>query len=417
MIEVDLVVVGAGAAGLAAARTLVAAGRSVVVVEARGRIGGRTHTDDAVFSGVPFDRGAHWLHAAGLNPLRAEADRLGHRYDPRMTYKSRLLFTGAKGSAPGAVVTEARTALNAALDRIAEVGATRDVPLAECLDPADPWHRLVWRSLSQMIGADPDLCSTADVARYVDPGEDYPVEDGYGALVARAAGDLPVKLDTAVRSINWRTRQIVVETTRGRLKTSQVIVTVPTAVLTAGGIRFDPVLPDATLEALADCPLGAFEKIAMLLDRPLDGYGHAYSDVIDGPPIGREPVNLHVQPFGRPLLVAHLGGRSAEMLVAEGEAAMAAAGREVVTHAFGGDVARRIVRTAVTRWRADPWSLGSYSHCLPGRATARARLAQPIDGRIFLAGEHCSEPSFGTVHGAWDSGIRAARAATGYRDD
>lgn len=411
MTEVDIVVVGAGAAGIAAAQTLRAGRRRIVVVEARDRIGGRTLTDSAVFPGIPFDRGAHWLHAAGQNPLRAEADHLGHRYDPSMTYKTRLLFTGTGPSAPGDMMAEARAALNAALDRIAEVGATRDVPLAECLDPASPWHRLVWRSLSQMIGADPDLCSTADVARYVDPGEDYPVEDGYGALVARVSGDLPVKLDTAVRSINWHGRRIVVETTCGILRANRVILTVPTAVLAAGAIRFDPALPAATLEALVDCPLGAFEKIAMLLDRPLDGYGHAYSDVIDGPPIGREPVNLHVQPFGRPLLVAHLGGRSAEMLVAEGEAAMVAAGHEIVAHAFGGEVARRIVRTAVTRWRADPWALGSYSHCLPGRATARARLAQPIDGRIFLAGEHCSEPSFGTVHGAWESGVRAARAA------
>lgn len=410
MTEVDVAVVGAGAAGIAAARRVVAAGASVALVEARARVGGRAHTDPRAFPGIPFDRGAHWLHAAGRNPLRAHADRLGFRYDSRVSFRTRFLLTGGGARAPAA---EAQAAVRAALDRAAARGQGEDVPLSACLDPSDVWHRLVWRTLSQMVGADPDLCSTRDLARYDDPGEDWPVEDGYGALVSRLAEGLPLTLCTPVTRIDLRGTRAMVETARGSLSARAVIVTLATTVLAQGGIAFAPALPPEVEAALHDCPLGHFEKIALALDRPLPDLAHAYTDVIDGPPLGREPVNLHLQPFGRPLLVAHLGGRAAAMLVAEGEAAMAAAGREVAAHAFGSAILPRIRSVAVTRWAADPWSAGSYSHCLPGRAGARALLGRPIQGRLFLAGEHLSETAFGTVHGAWASGEAAAERALG----
>jgi monoamine oxidase len=413
MTEPDVIVIGAGAAGLGAAMELRKAGRTVTVIEARDRIGGRAHTDTTAFPGIPFDRGAHWLHSASCNPLRAEADRLQHRYDRATTYKTRILFTGLGLHADQTAVDEAMTALDEALHRIEARGAVADVALAECLDPSSVWHRLVWRSLSRMIGGDPDLCSTADFARYVDTGEDWPVEDGYGALIAWIGAEVPVSLGTAATRVDWRGNSIAVQTNHGTLRAKAVIVTLPTNLLARDMIQFDPVLPVSLQQAFADCPLGNFEKIALQLDHPLEGYTHVYSDVIDGPPLGREPVNLHVQPFGRPLLIAHLGGRSAAMLAAEGEAAMRAAGIETAVHAFGSAITKRIVKAKVTRWAHDPWSGGSYSHCLPGRAGAREVMRQSLDGRLFFAGEHCSTDWFGTVHGAWLSGQAAARRAMG----
>jgi len=351
MTEVDVVVVGAGAAGIAAARRLVAHGATVAVVKARARVGGRAHTDPVAFPGIPFDRGAHWLHAAGRNPLRAHADRLGFRYDSRVSFRTGVLLTGGGAQAPA---DAAQAAVRAALDRAVARGQREDVALSTCLDPGDVWHRLVWRTLSQMVGADPDLCSTRDLARYEDPGEDWPVEDGYGALVARLAEGLPLTLVSPDTLIDLRGPRAVVETARGSLTARAVIVTLPTTVLARRGIAFAPALPPEVEAALHDCPLGQFEKIALALDRPLPDLAQIYADVIDGPPLGREPVNLHVQPFGRPLVVAHLGGRAAAMLVAEGEAAMAAAGREVAAHAFGSAILPRIRAVAVTQWAADP---------------------------------------------------------------
>lgn len=408
IVDCDVAVVGAGAAGIAAARVLLNRNLRVRVFEARERVGGRLWTDLAAFDGIPFDRGAHWLHSASENPLVAEADQRGWRFDRERSYHPRHLFLGGGRQADPQTVRSAERAVDAALAEISARGATEDIPIADCIAEG-PWRRLVWRTLSQMLGGDPDQCSAADYARYRDTGQDWPVEDGYGTLVVDLARGLPVELGMAVRRIDRSGRRLVLETDRGVLTAAHAIVTLPTAVLAKGGLSFSPAPPVEVQQALHDCPMGVFEKIAIFLDRPMEGFAHVYSDVIDGPPLGRTPVNLHVQPFGRPLLVAHVAGRAGEALVAEGPEAMRNAGREIAVHAFGSDIMKRIRKVDATGWRTDPWSLGSYAHCLPGRATARSTLGAPFDARIAFAGEHLWPSCFATAHGAWLSGEAVAR--------
>lgn len=407
MLDCDVAVIGAGAAGIAATRVLLDRQLRVRVFEARERVGGRLWTDHAAFDGIPFDRGAHWLHSASENPLVAEADRRGWRYDRERSYHPRHLFLGAGRQAGPETVRSAAHAVEHALVEIVERGASEDVSVAECIADG-PWRRLVWRTLSQMLGGDPDRCSAADYARYRDTGEDWPVEDGFGALVCDLARGMPVALGTAVRRVDRSGRHLVLETERGAVTAACAIVTVPTTVLARDGLKFFPAPPADFQQALHDCPMGVFEKIAILLDRPIEGLSHVYSDVIDGPPLGRTPVNLHIQPFGRPMLVAHVAGRAGEALVAEGAEAMRDAGREIAIHAFGSNIARRIRKIDATGWRTDPWSLGSYAHCLPGRAAARSALGSSFDERIVFAGEHLWPACFATAHGAWLSGEAAA---------
>ena len=189
-----------------------------------------------------------------------------------------------------------------------------------------------------------------------------------------------------------------------------VIVTVPVNVL-AKSFRFTPELPAEVLQAIADCPMGHAEKIALLLDRPLEGFGHVYGDVIDGPPMTREPFNLHINPFGRPMVISHSGGNYARDLAAAGEQAMIDLAIEAMVFAFGGDIRKRIVKGIATNWTSDPWALGAYSHCKPGRADSRKTLSEPLAGQIIFAGEHCSPDFFSTIHGAHLSGIAAAEKA------
>lgn len=408
MTEVDVCVIGAGAAGLAAGKTLRKLGKSFRILEARDRIGGRAWTDHRSFPGIPFDRGAHWLHAASRNPLVAAADELGWRYASDQTYKPRHLFLGDGTRADVATIRQSRRALRGALRGIERRGASEDVAFSECLHRKSRWHPLICRTLAQMMGGEPDQCSTADYARYEDTGEDWPVEDGYGALIERIAADVPVDLSAGVVSIDTRDRLVRVETAKGTIDARSCIITLPTSVMTSGAIRFRPDLPAAVMQAFHDCLMGVFEKIAILLDRPLDGFSHAYADVIDGFPIRQPPVNLHVHPFGRPLLVAHVAGRDGERLVGEGPSAMKAAGIDLLRRAFGSDIVGRVRAIEVTGWRKDAFSLGSYAHCLPGKATARSVMNAQFDDRIAFAGEHTWETCFATVHGAWLSGIRAA---------
>ena len=412
MSHFDVAVIGAGAAGLAAGLALQAAGKSFVVLEARDRVGGRAYTDHDTFPGIAFDHGGHWLHAASQNPFTKIADTLGFRYETRLGWDNRVVLTGDGRRMDQAEVRQGNAQLATVLERIEEAGnAGRDIACSELIDPADPWHRITRRIFTLISSHEPEDCSTLDTSRYVDTGEDWPVQDGYGALVARNAASVPVSLSTPVTSVDWSGKEVRLETPAGTVTASVIVLAVPVNVLAAGAIRFTPALPQKLMEAIHDCPMGSFEKMAFLLDRPLDGFNHAYSEVTDGLPGTRPPNGFIINPFGWPMLIAHVGGNMARELSAEGEAAMEAAGLDAMVFAFGAGIRKRIVRGLFTRWTTDPWSRGAYSACKPGQASARLVFAEPVGGRIFMAGEHCSLPYFSTIHGAHLSGLAAAERA------
>lgn len=407
----DIAVIGAGAAGLAAGLALQAAGKRFVVLEARNRIGGRAFTDHQSFPGIAFDRGGHWLHAAAVNPFVAIADRLGFRYKSDIDWSHRVLHTGNGQRASANMLADNAAHFMRALDNIDTAGrAGRDIAFSEVIDAGDPWYRLTRRTLSQITSHEPEDSSTLDYARYVEDGGDFPVEDGYGALVAAHASGLPVTLECPVTHIEWSGTGVVLTTPRGMIAAKSVIVAVPVNVL-ARHIRFTPALPADLVQAINDCPMGHAEKIALLLDRPLEGFGHVYGNVIDGPPMTREPFNLHINPFGRPMVISHSGGNDARDLEAAGEQAMIDLAIEAMVFAFGGDIRKRIVKGIATHWSSDPWTRGGYSHCKPGRAEARKVFSLPMAGRIVFAGEHCSPDFFSTIHGAHLSGLAAAEKA------
>lgn len=408
MSHYDVAVIGAGAAGLAAGLALQKTGRSFIVLEARDRIGGRAFTDMSL--GLPFDMGAHWLHAAAQNPFTKIADRLGVKYNSRISWADVVRF-GSGGPLPGPVQEEAIAYIVGVLDSLA--AAEGDGAFSDCLEPGNRWNPLMDLIISQITSHDPKDCSTRDYARYEEEGGDFPVEKGYGALVAHNAAGLPVTLSTPVTRVDWSGPIVRLETASGTVTATTIILAVPVNVLIAGGIRFDPALPVDLMEAFHDCPMGVSEKLAILLDRPIDGFGHVYGDVIFEDPAKR-PFNLHINPFGRPLLVSHFGGSNGAALERLPEAEMLALAMEAMVAAFGSGMKTRVVKTLRTHWASDPFTLGGYSHARPGRAASRLRFAEPVGDRIFLAGEHCSIPSFSTVHGAHLSGIAAAEKAIGH---
>lgn len=406
MSHYDIAVIGAGAAGLAAGLELQKQGRSFIVLEARDRIGGRAFTDAATL-GHPFDCGAHWLHAAAQNPFTQIADRLGFAYNSKISWADIVRFGGG-GPLPKPEQAEATRYIIDVLTRIGEAGADgRDVAFADYLEPGNRWNPLMRHVIGQITSHDPEDCSTLDYARYEDEGGDFPVADGYGALVARNAEGLAVTLATPVTCIDWSGPGVRLETPRGTISAGAVILTVPVNVLMSGGIRFTPDLPVDLQEALHDCPMGVSEKLAILLDRPVDGYGHVYGDVIDLS--GKAwPFNLHLNPFGRPLLVSHFAGSNGRELERLSDAEMEGLALDALVEGFGSGMRKRVVKMLRTHWASDPYALGGYSHARPGRAESRLRFSEPVGGKIVLAGEHCSIPFYSTVHGAHLSGIAAA---------
>jgi monoamine oxidase len=412
MIETDVVVVGAGAAGLAAAARLQAAGVSFVLLEAKHRVGGRAFTDTSTF-GVPFDRGCHWLHSASVNPLTAVADRLGFHYQSLPAKRRRLFLAGRE--ADDATRDAAGAAIAAAFEAANVAGrAGRDVAMSEVIDAASPWRRLVVHWIGLMSSLPPEEISTLDFAGYRDTFENWPVAEGFGALVVALGAGVPVSLGVRVRAIDWSGAGVVVTTDAGDLRARTAIVTVSTTVLARGGIRFTPALPAELDEAIAACTLGHAEKIVFRFDRPIEGFAPtSYADTFEPDRPERAPINFSVNPFGYPLAVGHVGGNFSAEIARAGAAAMIDFGRAALVDIFGADIGKRILGATVTAWSADPDIGGAYSSARPGQGPLRARLTRPVGDRLRFAGEASAGADFSTAHGAHLSGLEAADWAIG----
>jgi monoamine oxidase len=407
--EVDVAVVGAGAAGIGAARRLGKAGSvSVLVLEARDRVGGRVQT--IAPAGFPLDLGAEWLHSADRNPLSPIAQRLGfsvHRRPPEWTTRLRRSGESVETEADWLATREAqsRARRKAAME-------PDDRSLASLLVPRGRWNRLLDATSSWANGAELDRVSIKDNVRYEDSGVNWRLREGYGRLFEDLAKGLSVVGEAAVSRIDHRGRAIRLETARGTVTAARVIVTVPTSILSAEAIRFDPPLPDK-LAAAAGLPLGLADKLFISVSGPLAG---VEPDIyLVGSTTSRETMSYQVRPLDRPAIYCFFGGRWAAALEREGQAGMFSFAAAELARLLGSDIRRRIAPLASTAWLHDPWARGSYSYALPGHADDRARLAAPVDERLFFAGEACSPNFFSTAHGAYLTGVAAAEAALASR--
>lgn len=403
---IDVAIVGAGAAGLGAARTLIDAGRTIVVLEAMARSGGRAWTDTTTF-GVPVDWGCHWLHSGSINPMRELADELGIAYlDQPVPW--RIVRDGHVASEEES--DEIDESVDALYDQVFEAGADGiDVPYADIVDSAAPGYPLFQTSVRAEWGFDPSEVSTLDGSRYRDTDENWPVIGGYGALVQRAAAGVPVSRSTQVRRIELRPDRVRLDTTQGTIEARTVIVTVSTNVLASELIAFDPILPDWKLAAASAVPCGSNNKIVLAIDSRHLGIDEHSSIAIPYP--GAPWLYVQVRPFGRNIVSIYLGGPLSKELEAAGSAAAVEAGIEALEGAFGTSVGAHVTNGAASAWGAEPFILGAYGAARPGLADLRSDLAVPVEDRIFFAGEATHPEFFSTCHGAWMSGIRAATEA------
>ncbi len=402
--HIDVAIIGAGAAGLAAARTLEGSSLSSLILEARDRIGGRAHTM-IVGDGIAFDLGCGWLHSADRNPFVPIADQLGFAIDRstppwrQRSYKD--IFPQAEREAFFAAMDAFFTRVHAAAQRGTDSAAS------DCFEPGNRWNPMIDAVSTYINGCELDQVSTIDFDAYEDTEINWRVPRGYGALIAAYGAPCPVTLGCNVTQIDHSTAPIRITTSRGTLTADKVIVCVPTDLIAAEAIRFHPALPDK-VDAAAMLPLGADDKVMLALDGdndlPADGNLRAAT-------MRAAMGTYHLRPFGRNCIEGFFGGRYARELEDAGEDAMAAAAIDEIVALLGNDFRRKLTPLGCSRWSRDPFARGSYSHALPGHAGKRAVLAAPVDGRIFFAGEATSPDFFTTAHGAQQSGVRAAREA------
>jgi len=397
--DLDVAIVGGGAAGISAARRLIERGRSVLVLEALPRLGGRAHTVDLL--GFPFDLGCGWLHSAERNPLAALAEAQGRPLDRSEGAWRRQLhdidFPESDQSAAWAAYERLGRRLRQAPPPSDRAG--------DAVAPDDPWRPFLDGLSGFLNGVELDQLSVRDFLAYDEAASEanWRLPAGYGAFVADLGAGIPAALDTRVTSVT-EGDGVTVETDRGTVHARAAIVSVSSNVLAAGAIRFSPALDDH-LHAAAHLPLGLDNKLFLALSEPdaVPPESHLLGQ-LDRAGTG----SYYLRPFGRPVIEAFLGGALARDLEAAGEAAAFDFVGDELRGLLGARFVQSLTLLKVTRWGAEPTIGGSYSHAEPGHADARAVLARPPNPRLCFAGEACSAHDYSTAHGAWQSGLEAA---------
>jgi monoamine oxidase len=397
--DTEVVIIGGGAAGVAAARRLADARIDCLLVEARSRLGGRAWTINSEF---PIDLGCGWLHSADRNPWREIAELQGRSIDktppPWMRRSAPIGFPLSEQDA----FLQAHREFYERLDSLSE--DKPDVAAATFLEPHGRWNALINAVSSYVSGAELDRVSARDFDRYGDSGVNWRVVEGYGTVIAAHGRGLPVMLGCAVRLIDRRGRRLRMETPNGAITANAAIVTVPTPVLAEEKIVFIPPLPEKT-EAALGLPLGLADKLFLSLS---DAEEFNKESRLFGHTDRSRTGVYHFRPFGRPQIEAYFGGRLAAELEAGGDGAFVDFAVSELVGLFGSDFARRVKPLKLHPWGIDPFSRGSYSYALPGKAECRAALAAPVDDRLFFAGEACSGSDYSTAHGAYLTGVTAA---------
>jgi monoamine oxidase len=406
--EVDVVIVGAGAAGIAAARRIALDKRPFALVEASWHIGGRCITDTEIF-GVACDLGAHWIHMPDVNPVAKLAPVSGLDIYPAPA--GQRLRVGRRNARQGemedyfAALVRSTRAISEAVRGRADVSCEQALPkdLGE------------WRGCVEFVlgpfgcGKSLDVVSAVDFASSAERDSDAFCRQGFGAPLVRLSERLNVQLGTRVTAVAALPRGIVeVMTSQGKLRAQAVIVTVSTAVLAAGDIRFSPELPKRCNEALAKLTLGSYDHI--VLELPGNPLGLRSDDLVFEKVSDQHTGALLANISGTPLCSVEVAGAFGRRLASDGEGAMVTFARDWLADLFGADVKVFLRRAHATRWHEQPFARGSFSAAAPGGHWGRKILMEPVHDRIFFAGEAVHDTLWGTVGGAWESGERAADA-------
>jgi monoamine oxidase len=405
---IDVVVVGAGAAGIAAARRIMATGHKVLLFEASDRIGGRCFTETTTF-GVPYDRGARWIRTPEANPVAKLAAAAGlDIYPAPPGQRMRIGRRYARESE----MEDLLAALVRANTAIAEVARKSDTACSAALPKTlGEWRPTIEFMLGPFAsGHDLSGLSTVDFTRSAPRDVDAFCRQGLGALIATLAKGLPVKLSSPVTRINYGGRFLIeVEAANEKIDCRSVIVTASTNVLAAGKINFSPALPARKLDAASKLRLGSYDRVA--LELPGNPLGLRTDELVFEKSTGRRTAAILGNLSGTTLCTVDVAGEFGRQLSAKGQTEMVAFALDWLANLYGANLKRVVGRAHATRWNNEPWVLGAMSAAAPGAQWARRVMMESVNDRVWFAGEAAHETLWGTVGGAWASGERAASLA------
>ena len=424
--DIDVIVVGAGVAGLGAGQQLASLGLRAVVLEARDRIGGRCYCDNTF--PAPFDFGGQFFQQVVPNVFGGTNNPLfdlylaqGGRDLPCVLvpdfYENGERLPDAE-QAPFHDMTTAFAADLAVAGIAAQLGAPDMAATDATADLAgQPWYTLTSSFLALALDAPASQLSVLDVWNDVQfainpdgSPSDKVNPTGMGNFIAQFADGLDIRLSTRVTEIDLTgADQITVVTDKGPLTARAVIVTAPVTLLAAGDITFRPALPAAYEQAFADLPFGVVDKLGIAFTADIFGDTPANTVVTRHQDLAGDRFGMGLARLaGQPMMNLFFAEELARELEAGGSAACEAYAREFLTDTYGSAAAAAIERTAIHPWGSDPLTMGSYSAAKVGKVAARATLAEPIDNRLFFAGEAVSTNAHSSLHGAYLTGQQAA---------
>lgn len=414
----DVIIVGAGMAGLCAAQILQQKGLRVIVLEARNRIGGRTWTDE--IAGTPLDLGASWIHGTLGNPMTQIANQQNAALIPT-DYEDLQRFDFDGSPLTDDLDRRADTLLERYFNLAREYAEDQnsDLSLQSALEAAlreQPLGARDLRLLNYALNTTLEHEYAADAGQlsawYFDEQQEFDGEDvifaqGYRVIVQAMAQNLQIRLNQVARRITYDDNGASLNTQSDTLRARAILVTVPLGVLQSGSITFEPPLPAEKQTALARVGMGLLNKCYLIFPRAFWDDATLLGYVSERKGEWAEWLNLNAL-LGAPILLGFNAGEYARRLETQTDAQIIQSAMSVLRKMYGADIPEPL-DYRITRWAQDPFALGSYSF-LGVNATPNDydALAQPVGERVFFAGEHTQRDYPSTVHGAYLSGARAA---------
>lgn len=424
--ELDVVIIGAGAAGLGAARTLIRGGARVIVLEARDRVGGRAYCDNTTFP-IPVDLGAQWFHQGLANSLRVIAQQEGyatvHDAFPRVIYDDdgplapddpRVLEFGALAVTMDELIDEAGTSVAA--------GNRPDGPASEVITDYETSDYFGMASGAvNVFSRSMDDLSLLDFANFYNRtllpvssgmGDEFFIPYGMGNFITDFADGVQVELSTPVKEIWWGNPWgVQLKTASGKvIRAKTAIITASVAVLATGAIEFKPALDSSYTDAFSGLKMDTLAKLFLQFNSNVDfGVPNINSICVPLTDTAEVPF-ITAKVWGENIAMLLVLGTLAERLENDGEEAMIDYTLTTMASMFGSSVNRdNLVARSHHSWLKDEWSLGCVSYAPPGAVPLRQSLAKPINNQLFFAGEAVSLYAHSSVHGAYETGTAAAR--------
>jgi len=417
--EADVLVLGAGIAGLAAARTLADKGLSVIILEARDRIGGRIWTDSSL--GLPLDLGASWIHGVQGNPVAKLAKDFGVK-TVATNEDNGVVFNFDGSEISDSEYVKMQDLFESIYEEVVQLqeSADDDMPLQQAFDQVIASRDLSTEDLRRLqfviqgnfaleLGADPDHLSLWEWDQDEEFGGDEVVfPGGYHQIIEGLAKGLDIRLGEQVTGISYGADGVDVQTSSGVFVADKAVVTFPLGVLKQAGVRFDPPLPQSKQSAINRLDMGVLNKVYLKFSKVFWDAGVETISYV-GEDVGEWCDWLSFETYvGEPVLMAFHGGAKGYAIEEFSDDEIIAGAMKTLRVIYGDEVPDPD-GFLITRWGKDPLAFGSYSHIPPfASGDDYDALFEPVDDVLFFAGEATSREYPATVHGAYLSGVAAA---------